>query len=80
MANVNLKIMVEEGRRGDIDQIEAALKEKGFEVRASIPEFRTIIGSGDSAILDQFQSIEGVQTVRPEGRYQLPPMDDGIPQ
>lgn len=80
MADVNLKIVIEEDRRADIDRIEADLKEKGFDVRASIPEFRTIIGSGDSAILDHFRGVEGVQTVRPEGRFQLPPMDEDIPQ
>lgn len=80
MAYVNLTIMVDENRRSEIEQIETALKQKGLEVRETIPEFRTILGSSDSSLLNQLQSVEGVQMVRPEGRFQHPPMDEKIPQ
>jgi hypothetical protein len=80
MAYVNLTIMVDEDRRSEIKQIETALKKQGLEVRETIPEFRTILGSSDSSLLNQLQSVEGVQMVRPEGRFQHPPMDDKIPQ
>ena len=80
MAQVNLMIMVDENRRSDIEQIETALKEKGLHVRETIPEFRTILGSGDTSLVNQLQSVDGVQTVRPEGRFQHPPMDEKIPQ
>ncbi len=80
MANVKMKILVEEASRSDIDRIEAALREKGLQVRESIPEFRTILGSGDSELLSDLQSVQGVEGVRQEGTFQLPPMDENVPQ
>jgi hypothetical protein len=80
VTNVKLKILVDEASRADIPRIEAALKEKGLEIRASIPEFRTILGTGDSALVQQFRSVQGVEGVRPEGGFQLPPMDEKVPQ
>ena len=53
MAQVNLTIMIDENRRSDIDRIEAALKERGLRVRETIPEFRTILGSGHSSLLNE---------------------------
>lgn len=80
MAQVNLTIMIEEHRRTDINEIEIILREKGLQVRETIPEFRTILGSSDSSLLNQLQSVDGVQLVRPEGLFQHPPMDEKSPQ
>ena len=80
MANVKMKILVEEASRSDIDRIEAALREKGLQVRESIPEFRTILGSGDSELMPELKSVQGVEGVRQEGTFQLPPMDEKVPQ
>ena len=80
VANVKMKIVVEESSRSEIDRIKAALREKGLQVRESIPEFRTILGSDDSELMPQFQSVQGVEGVRQEGRFQLPPMDEKVPQ
>jgi hypothetical protein len=78
--DVGIVVMVEEGKREHLDQVAKALEEKGMRVETKLPRFRTIVGSGDSALLEKLKSTDGVETVRQEQRYHLPPMNEKIPQ
>ena len=80
MGDVGLVIMLEESHRGDIDAMAQSLEAQGLRVEQKLPRFRTIIGSGDSGLIESLKGVTGVQTVRPEGHVQLPPMDEDVPQ
>jgi len=80
MANVDLVIMVDEKRRAELDQVAKTLEDNGLHIQQKLPRFRTITGTGDSALMEKFRSIEGVEMVRPQDKFQLPPMDEKIPQ
>jgi hypothetical protein len=80
MGDVGIVVMVEENKRENLDQIAKTLEEKGMHVEKKLPRFRTIVGSGEGSLLEQLKSTDGVETVRQEGRFQLPPMSEKIPQ
>jgi hypothetical protein len=71
---------VDKTRRSSIDQIAKALEDKGVKVKDKLPRFGTILGSGDSSQIEELKSIEGVELVRPQHKFQLPPMDEKTPQ
>jgi hypothetical protein len=73
-------VTVEESRRAELDRLAAAFESKGLHVQQKLPRFRTIVGTGDSSLLEELKSMDGVEAVRPEGKFQLPPMDEKIPQ
>ena len=78
--DVGIVVMVEEGKREHLDQVAKVLEEKGMRVETKLHRFRTIVGSGDSELLEKLKSTDGVESVRQEQRYQLPPMNEKIPQ
>jgi uncharacterized protein YcgL (UPF0745 family) len=80
MAEIDMLVMVDKDRRADLDQVAKSLEAQGFHVQQKLSRFRTIVGSGESSLLNQLQSVDGVESVRPQGTYQLPPMDEKIPQ
>jgi len=80
MGDVGIVVMVEEGKRENLDQVAKSLEDKGLKIEKKLPRFRTIVGTGDSSLLEHFKSTEGVETVRQEGKFQLPPMNEKTPQ
>lgn len=80
MAEIDMLVMVDKDRRADLDQVAKSLEAQGFHVQQKLSRFRTIVGSGESSLLNQLQSVDGVESVRPQGTFQLPPMDEKVPQ
>lgn len=80
MAKMDFLVMVDKDRQSNIDEVARSLEAQGFEVQQKIARFRTIIGSGDSSSMTKLQSVEGVESIRPQGKVQLPPMGEDIPQ
>ena len=80
MAIVELLVQVTKDRRSSIDEIAKALEDKGMKVKDKIARFGTILGSGDSSKIEGLKSLEGVELVRPQHKFQLPPVDEKIPQ
>jgi hypothetical protein len=80
MSDVGIVVTVEESQRADLDGLAKTLEAKGLRVEKKLPRFRTIVGTGDSALIEELKSIPGVEAIRPEEKYQLPPMSDEIPQ
>ena len=80
MADIGIVVMVDKSRQADLDRVATTLENKGLRVEKKLPRFRTIVGKGDSSLLDELKSMDGVETVRQEGRFQLPPMSEKIPQ
>jgi hypothetical protein len=80
MAKVNVRVLVDEGRRSSIDQIAKSLEDKGLTVSSKSWRARSIYVSGDSSQIGDLKSVEGVEDVRFADKFQLPPMDEKIPQ
>ncbi|GJD63076.1 hypothetical protein [Methylobacterium frigidaeris] len=80
MADVGMIIMVEKDKRADIQNVAKSLEEKGLHIQETIPRFRTIVGTSDSGLIGTFKSVAGVETVRPQATFQLPDMDEKVPQ
>jgi len=80
MAEIGILVMVDKDRQSDLDQVAKALEDRGLRVEQKLPRFRTITGTGDSALIDQLKTVQGVASVRPQQGVQLPPMGDDIPQ
>lgn len=80
MDQVGLIVMVDERQRLEIDRIANSLVEKGLSVQQTLPRFRTITGVGDAQIVGELRKIQGVESVREDRSFQLPPVDEKIPQ
>jgi hypothetical protein len=64
-----------------VPSIEKVVREaKGFQVEQTIPEVGAIFGASTSAGAESLKDVHGVESVRSERRFQLPPMDEAIPQ
>jgi hypothetical protein len=80
MAQIDMLVTVGKDRHGDLDQVAKSLEAQGFTVQQKLSRFGTIVGTGESSEMTKLQSVEGVESVRPQATYQLPPMDEKIPQ
>jgi hypothetical protein len=57
-----------------------SLEKKGLRIDGTIPRASSIFATGDSSLVDQLKRVEGVEAVRPQEGFKLPPMDDDTPQ
>ena len=73
-------VLIDEKSSRDIDEVAEDLKSAGLTIRRTLRRARTVVGSAESEAVERLRSVEGVALVRPEGRVQLPPMDEKIPQ
>ncbi|UHC19683.1 hypothetical protein LRS73_29650 [Methylobacterium currus] len=80
MADVEMIIMVEDENHADIKEVAKSLEAKGLHVHKTIPRFRTIFGTSDIGLVNAFKDVAGVEAVRPQTNFQLPPMDEKVPQ
>lgn len=78
MAKVDLLVTIEGHQQ--LEDVAKSLEIKGLEIHKTFPRSGTISGTGDSSLLDSLKAVEGVETVRQEKSFQLPPMDDKTPQ
>ncbi len=80
MTDIGMMIMVDDDSQPHFDQVAKGVEKAGVRIRERLPHLGTIIGVGDSSTMAAVSSIDGVQLVRPEKAFQLPPMSDAIPQ
>jgi hypothetical protein len=80
MAQMDLLVMVNPAARQDLDRVAKTLEAQGFHVQQKLPRFRTILGTGESSLIERLRSVEGVESVRPQEKFQLPPLDESVPQ
>lgn len=78
MAKLDLLITLDES--AELDAAAKSLEAQGLAVRRTYPRSNTIIGSGDSSLLESLKHVDGVEDVRQEGGYQLPDMNEETPQ
>lgn len=80
MAQVGMTIMLRQSAESRMDDVVQSIEEAGVQVRERLPHLGTVIGVGDDSKIQNVRSIAGVELVRPEARFDLPPMDESIPQ
>jgi hypothetical protein len=80
MADLDVMVMVDELRRSRLGELAKSLEAKGLRVTETLPRFRTILGRVDSARVAGLSAVEGVEAVRPQRKFQLPPMREDVPQ
>jgi hypothetical protein len=80
MAQIDLLVMVDREHRSAIDQVAKTLQARGLQVEQTLPRFRTILGKGESSLLKALQSVDGVESVRQQKTFQLPPLSEKVPQ
>ena len=66
--------------RDAIDHIVAELGSIGFHVERVMKRVGVVGGHGPAELVDEIATVPGIQFVREEGSFQLPPMDESIPQ
>ena len=80
MGDIGLMIMLEDASQSKIEEVARSVERSGVQVQQTLPHLGTIIGRGDASKINQVREIAGVEFVRPESSFQLPPMDETIPQ
>jgi hypothetical protein len=73
------RVVVHVARDSDLRTLVVELQKLGGIVERAIPSVG-IFGALPDAAFDRVRSLDGVKYVREEGRYQLPPADEKVPQ
>lgn len=81
MPRISLSITIDDAHLGQTEAIARAVRACGLEIQRIVPEAGAIQATGQAECdLDAVRRISGVQRVRRERSYQLPPMTGSIPQ
>ncbi|MDB5590486.1 hypothetical protein [Enterovirga sp.] len=80
MAEIGMTIMLRESAEARMDEVAKSVEEAGVRIRQKLPHLGAMIGVGDASKMEALSAIQGVQQVRPEDNFQLPPLDSSIPQ
>ena len=80
MADIAVKIVLDDEHLGQCDKMSVALENIGVKVEEVISELGVIFGKADEKLMPMMLDIDGVLEVEPEDIYQLPPMSEDIPQ
>jgi hypothetical protein len=80
MRKTNVLVRLQKADKSRIDSVAAELEEQGLEISQKLATTGIIAGAVEESGLDRLRRVNGVAQVRQEGRFQLPPMDEDIPQ
>lgn len=80
MSGMKLTVTVDAQHVSVTNEIAETLSKRGFKVERVSRRGGAIFGSAEASVVQQLRRVEGVQDVRPERGYQLPPMGDFVPQ
>ena len=80
VAQVGMTIVLEEAAESRMDDVARSVEQAGVRVEEKLPHLGAIIGVGDASKIGDVSSISGVEHVRQEARFELPPMDESVPQ
>jgi hypothetical protein len=79
MADISVLIGIDSSKASVAD-VAAELATHGLRITGTMPITGVISGEADATKLDDLSHVHGVRTVRQEGRVQLPPVHEDIPQ
>lgn len=80
MAQVPVKVVVDERHMGAVQSVARACEGAGLVVEQVFEEIGTIFGRAEESVFLSISSTEGVETVAVEGSFQVPPPSEGLPQ
>lgn len=81
MTHRNLMVLVDDRQGESLDSVVAEITRRGFHVERVIRGMKTIVGgTDDDSVIAKVRGVEGVASVREEGKVSLPPMNPAIPQ
>lgn len=80
MSGSNFVVTLSEGALSTMEDVVRDVEARGFHVQQTIPEVGAIFGAGTTDVAESLKDVHGVESVRAERRFQLPPMDEAIPQ
>ncbi|MGV6848368.1 MAG: hypothetical protein ACWA5A_08315 [Marinibacterium sp.] len=80
MADVKLKIVLDDKHPADDANLGRALEAAGVQVETQIPEIGVVFGKADKSRIEGLRQLEGVIEVEQEDEIQLPPPSDDTPQ
>ena len=80
MSEKSVVLLLESAASGALEQTRSELERKGLVVDKVMPLMRTITGRIDDEKMTELQRVKNVKLVREERSFQLPPMDEGVPQ
>jgi hypothetical protein len=77
---IEVTVEVEAVQHGGMDGIVARLREAGLVVTHVAGIAHAVFGQAEPDMVEGLSRVDGVLNVRPSRTYQLPPMDEGVPQ
>jgi hypothetical protein len=80
MSTINVLVRLNREDKADIDQIVDKLAKHGLKIAKKLTTTGIVSGSIEESRLPSLRKVQGVAQVRQEGRFQLPPMREDIPQ
>jgi len=80
MAQVPVKVVVDDEHLGAMKSVVQACEDAGLVVEQVFEEIGTIFGRAEEGVFPSIARAQGVETVAHEGSFQLPPRSDRIPQ
>jgi hypothetical protein len=81
MATKNVMVLVDDKHGSSLDSVTEALKRDGVRIEQVMRSLKTIVGAvSDDATIERVRHLDGVASIREEGKISLPPMDRSIPQ
>jgi hypothetical protein len=75
-----MRYLVEVSDSRRVEAVTADLKEIGVHVQRIMPRLGMIDAHGPAAAFQAIRKVPGVNGVREDGYFQLPPFDERIPQ
>lgn len=80
MPKTSVLVRLAKADRERIDTVAADLEKRGLEISQKLATTGIIAGKVESSKMEELRDVQGVAQVRQEGRFQLPPTDEDIPQ
>jgi hypothetical protein len=79
MSDVNVLVKVQRDGE-DIESVADRLAKRGLKVGSKLPLTGVISGTIERSKMESLRKVPGVTHVREEGRFQVPPLDEDVPQ
>ncbi len=80
MPEISIVVLLDKEQKDKIAAIAEKLGSEGMRVEQTMSTVGIISGKAEAATLEALRKVEGVAQLREEGVFQVPPMDENIPQ
>jgi hypothetical protein len=76
--HVELLVSVADSERESIEDVAERLSNAGMQVKETLPELGTVVGSGPPGLVRELEQVRGVEKIARSGSFSLPPPDSPI--